>query len=196
MTSGADLVELQKLRKLADSIKETDRTKKAAKTWGGGRTPDQAATVRLEPYVDVGLINKANRFEYEYSVTDRQALFFMALDGSDTIDSFIQTDLVQTYLSALDVGAPQRMGADEIWPRIVGAYRDMHTALGYAAFKELVLLAIGRLLNEGGGRYFEIEDGIDAIKQRQREAPRTVQLTAARGGELRYVRIAEPRRER
>ena len=196
MTSGADLAQIQRLKKLSDSIKETDRTKKVAKTWGGGRTPDQAVTVRLEPYVDLGLLTKPDRFAYEYCMSDVQMAFFGAIAGSTDMDSFIQRDMVAAYLRARGVASPNRIGSDEIWPLMVAAHKDMRSSLGYSAYKELALLVIGRLINEGDGRYFEVADGIQAIRLQQRAAPRTVQLTAARGGELRYIRIVEPRSER
>lgn len=194
LTSTSDVQLINGLKALSKAIQDTDRTKKNAKTWGGGRSPDQAATVRLEPYADLGLLTKPSRFEYEYSLSVEQRSFFSDLIEASDVAEFLRSHLVCSYLNARGIPNARRLTDEEIWQRLASAYGEMRTALGYAAFQEVVLLAIGRVLNENNAQYFEVADGIDVIRKQQRLTPRAVQLTATRGGGLRYMRIVESRR--
>jgi hypothetical protein len=72
--SGADIVRLQKL--LDDA--------KAIESWRGKRyrgkgSRDDAATLRLEPMVDLGLLNKNDPFAYRYVLSPAGRSFFGAM---------------------------------------------------------------------------------------------------------------------
>jgi len=187
--SGEDVARVRRLSEMRESILQTARTKDKAETWGGGRPPDQAATVRLEPYVDLGLLTKADRFSYTYSLNASQHGFFAFLADAQTLQDVVDQSLVAAYLRGIGAQAVHKVPRDVIWEPIEEAYGDMRSGMGYAAFAEVILLAIGRLVDDGTGGYFEMSEGVDVIREHQRAAPAHVQLTVARGGALRYMRI-------
>jgi hypothetical protein len=194
--SGANVAQARQLADLRDAILKTDRTRAKSLTWGGGRPPDQAATVRLEPYVDLGLLTKDDRFSYTYRLTPGQQQFFVSLTSARDVGDVLDHGLAGAYLRARGVEAAAPLSPDEVWERLAAAYRDLRSAMGYASFHEVVLLALGRLIDEGNGRCFEVGDGVDVIRERHRLEPATVQFTVTRGGALRYMRIKEARANR
>jgi hypothetical protein len=194
--SGTDRERVIRLGELAQKIREVREEKATRKleTWGGGRTPDQLATVRLEPLVDVGLLRR-ERFDYVYSMTTNQRRCFEELAGTDSADDFLQRILFRSYLSSLGV-VPEKTAPEEIWERIKDAHASLRSTLGYASFKEVVVLAMARLADERLGPCFELQDGIDVIKEQARIHPRSVRFGIRRGGGLTYVKIAESGRSR
>jgi hypothetical protein len=189
--SGTDRERITRLGELAQKIREVREEKATRKleTWGGGRTPDQLATVRLEPLVDVGLLGRA-RFDYVYSLNANQRRYFEELVEADSADDYLQRMLFGSYLSSLGV-VPEKTAPEEIWERIKNAHASLRSTLGYASFKEVVVLAMTRLADEQLGPCFELQDGIDMIKEQARMKPRAVRFGITRGGGLTYVKIAE-----
>jgi hypothetical protein len=59
---------------------------------------------------------------------------------------------------------------------------------------EVVIVAVGRLLEAEPSRWFEVQDGIDLLNERRRLAPKEVRLGLNRGGELTYMKLTEPAR--
>ena len=76
--SGA---ERRLLTRLDEWAKLIDRPRLSGKKWGGGRPPDQLATVRLEPYVDFGMVTRLSRSAYRYELSAAQQAFFDELDS-------------------------------------------------------------------------------------------------------------------
>jgi len=185
---------LVRLEKLAALIA---RPVKEQRTWGGGRPRDQTGTLRIEPYIDLGLITRPSRSKYDYRLSGGQRGFFESLAAADDADSFLDEDLFRSFLLAKDDRhEPERVSGDDIWIRIRDAYAEMKSGLGYESFREVVLLAIARLLDEDHGMYFEVGDGIRAIRARQKDDPRAVRFGVARGGGLTYMKIIDARTSR
>jgi hypothetical protein len=194
--TGTDRQRIASLSKLATKIREVreEKSVRENKTWGGGRTPDQLATVRLEPLVDAGVLGRA-RFDYTYSINTDQRSFLEALVRAESADDFLERRLFGSYLAGIGV-RPERAPPDEIWTRIVEAHAEIRSNLGYAAFKEVVVLAMAHLADERLGPCFELQDGIEVIKEQARVQPRAVRFGITRGGGLTYVNIAASGRRR
>jgi hypothetical protein len=194
--SGTDRERVSRLSELAKKIREVrdGKTTRRLETWGGGRTPDQLATVRLEPLVDTGVLGRA-RFDYVYSLSPDQRAFFESLIEAESADDFLERKLFGAYLASIGI-APVRTPSDEVWERIEDAHAALRSNLGYAAFKEVVVLAMARLADERLGACFELHEGIEVIKEQSRLQPRAVQFGIRRGGGLTYVKIAESGRKR
>jgi hypothetical protein len=185
---------LARLEKLAALIA---RPVTEQRTWGGGRPRDQTGTLRIEPYVDLGLITRPSRAKYDYRLTDGQHGFFKSLVAADDADSFLDDALFRSLLQAEDDGPePERLNGDDVWARISDAYAEMRSGLGYESFRDVVLLAIARLLDEDHRMYFEVGDGIRAIRARQKDDPKAVRFGVARGGALTYMKIMDGRTSR
>ncbi len=188
--SGEERQQLDRLARLADIIEGTSPER--SETWGGGRPRDQAGTLRLEPYVDLGLLTRASRYAYTYQLSPRQhGGFFTPMIESESAERFLDERLFGAYLEALGLEETHRLEGLDAWDHIAGAYRDLRSELGYASSKEVLLLAIGRLLDEGKGRYFEMADGIEAIRAHHRSQPRSIRFGVTRGGGLTYMKIVE-----
>jgi hypothetical protein len=189
--SGADR---RLLARLDDWARQIDRPRRSGKEWGGGRPPDQLATLRLEPYVDLGLLSRRSRTSYRYGLSEGQRRFFGAVAGAEDADQFLKRDLFSRFVEAGGVSAPSRLEPDEIWERVRNAYDILKSSLGFASFEEVVLLAIGQLLDEDESRYFEIGDGVDVIRERQRSHPRAIRFGVKRGGGLTYMKVIDAAR--
>jgi hypothetical protein len=187
--SGDDRKAVARLKDLQVLV---SRPRGTGEEWGGGRPPDQTSTVRIEPYVDLCLIDKPKRHRYDYRLTSRQRAFFDQLVGSPP-EEFLERKLFKAYVAATSSASPERASDDEIWERIQGAYSTLRSSLGYASLVEVVVLAIAGLLAEGRGGYFEVGDGADVIRAQHDENPRGVRFGAKRGGGLTYVKLAEGR---
>lgn len=180
-----------RLDALARHIEE--KTPDTERTWGGGRPRDQVATLRLEPYVDFGLVTRTSRTDYRYQLTESQLWFFAAIAEAASVEVFLGTQLVAAYLRALGT-EPRPVGTDEAWDRIEDAYRSVRSGLGYAPASEVVLLAIATMLDEGGDGCFELADGLAALRARQRDYPAEIRYGVSRTGEPTYIRLGKAAR--
>lgn len=167
-----------------------EKTPETERTWGGGRPRDQVATLRLEPYVDFGLVTRRSRTDYRYTLTEPQRQFFEAFVEASDVDSFLESGIVAAYLAALGVHATP-LESWEIWDRIEDAYRRVRSGLGYAPVKEVVLLAIATLLNEGGRGCFEVSDGLAVVRAEQQRRPDQVRYGVSSTGEPTYIRLGK-----
>jgi hypothetical protein len=184
----ADRHLIGRLDTLARHIEE--KTPATEKTWGGGRPRDQVATLRLEPYVDFGLLTRRSRTDYDYMLSDPQREFFTSLAETADPVSFLDEQLVASYLSAIGIN-PSPIEETEIWERVEDAYRLVRSGLGYAPAKEVVLLAIAILLNEGGRAFFEVVDGLRVVRAEQKRRPDHVRYGVSSTGKPTYIRIGK-----
>lgn len=179
------------LSRLDEWARLIDRPRMSGKKWGGGRPPDQLATLRLEPYVDFGLVTRLSRSSYRYELSDRQQRFFDELVVAENPDEFLSERIFAGLLEAQGQ-RPQHVRHEEIWGQVRRAYDTLKSALGFAAFEEVILLAICQVINESSGaRYFELGDGLRVIRERQRTDPRRIRFGVRRGGGLTYMKIVE-----
>jgi hypothetical protein len=183
--SGSERKLLDRLERWAQEI---DKGRRSGREWGGGRPPDQLATLRLEPYVDLGLITKLDRAAYRYRLDEGQRSFFDEVGGEGDAEIFLGQSLFAALVRSAGRN-PQRTSDAEVWDRMEAAYHELRSRLGFASFVEVALVAIGRLLEEGGGRYFEVGDGVRVVRARQKQEPRRVRLGPTRRGALTYMKL-------
>lgn len=185
----------QLLLRLAEWEQAVSEEPKSGSEWGGGRPPDQMATLRLEPFVDCGIIGRRSRYAYRYELSAAQRQFLNSFAEADDVGAFAIDSLVSGWLAAQ---GSEAIYADEetIWHAVRGAYGDLRSSLGFAAFNEVLLVAVGRLLDRQPAQWFELRDGIDLLHQRRRESPRQVRLGMNQAGELTYMKLSGPARQR
>jgi hypothetical protein len=185
------IVDRQLVTRLDGLARHIDEKKpENERTWGGGRPRDQVATLRLEPYVDFGLVTRTSRTEYRYTLSGIQRGFFDALIGASSIDQFLDGQLVAAYLHAIGIN-PRPIDPDEIWTRIEVAYGQVCSGLGYASAAEVVMLAIATLLDEGGNASFELADGLAVLRTQQQLRPADIRYGVSRTGEPTYIRLGK-----
>jgi len=174
------------LTRLAELEREVSKPRASGENWGGGRPPDQAATVRLEPYVDLGVLSKVDRTVYKYQLHSAQEQFWGRLH-EDGVDRFLDASLVSAWADARGLALATSTDA-EAWSAIEEAYRELRRPLGYASVDEVLLLAIGQEA-EKAGRYFEVGSGRDLVRRRYKENPRLIRFGVRRGGGLGYMKL-------
>lgn len=155
---------------------------------GGGRPPEQHATLRLEPLVDAGLLTRRDRFSYRYLLSDPQRTFFEQLSSASSAEEFVETRLFGCLARGRSDEAAE-LEEGEAWESIQDAYRSLRSGLGYASFREVIALANARLSETHPGSYFELARGVEILRERQREMPRQIRFGATRGGGITYVRL-------
>lgn len=184
--NGEDRQKLARLKELAESIE----TAGDAPTRGGARPPDQTSTVRLEPYVDLGLLSRTDRFEYRYAIDASQAAFYDSMLGQPVMEEWAAETLVGAYAKV----ANPKLGP--VHPRekegvLRAAWYELKSKMGYASITEAFLLANARLIDTGIG-FFELAAGQAALREFHREDSKAIRFTMARGGAVSYFKLNEP----
>src|SRR5262249_55107473 len=153
--SGADQALLADVARWQQAV---GQERKSGAQWGGGRPPDQMATVRLEPMIDLGMIEKADRYAYRYRLNAAQRSFWGQLAQSPDPREFMRSGVIAGWMAA-NGHAAERAGDLDIWRAIRRAYKTLRSSLGFASFAEVILLAAGELLDAVPPLWFEFQDG-------------------------------------
>ncbi len=151
------------------------------------------ATLRLEPMIDLGMIDRLDRYAYRYRLSEGQRSFWRLLSETPDLPQFSRSGLVAGWMAA-NGRVARKAEAGEMWDGIRGAYEALRSSLGFASFAEVILLAIGRMLDASPPLWFELEDGIELLTARRRDSPKDVRLGINRGGELTYMKLSDTAR--
>lgn len=182
--SGDDLQRVQKLVNTAAKIEEVKE-----KSAPGGKNPrEHALTIRVEPFVDIGLLAKPDPFAYRYQITDATKTFFEPLINSEGIDHFLQHCFFKSANKALILNGEHRIDRETMLSTIKKAYVVLKSPLGYAPISEVCLLAGIYSITERG-TYFELAECIDMLKSLQKERPELVRFNVDRWGALAFVKF-------
>lgn len=171
------------LMKAAASI---DKWKSKSYTGGGAR--QEAVTVRLEPFCDLGFLTKPDRDRFEYCVTDRLRTWLAVWQqAGENTDFFLQ----EKFFTALarSHGWPARLADEEqATTALTAAGDDLKSSLGYSPIVDVALLAATRLLTEQR-LVLEIGRATELLKALQKRDPAFVRFTVDRMGTLAYVKF-------
>lgn len=191
--TGADRRVVMRIGEWGDAVA---KERGVGKDWGGGRPPDQLATLRLEPFVDLGVITREDRYLYRYRLSPGQREFLATLAAADDVDRLVDDELVALTVSAHGDPPLPQASRDQAWDAIRTAYDELRSALGFASFQEVVLLAAGRLAEGERPCRLELRNGIDLLMAQRRESPKDVRLGINRGGVLTYMKLSDAARTR
>lgn len=189
--TGADRRVVMRLREWREAV---GRPRGSGKDWGGGRPPEQLATLRLEPWVDIGLITADDRYVYRYRLSSEQRLAVRSIVEADDISDLATRRLVALMHEADGRPLPQVASDDEAWDAIRVAYGELRNTLGFAAFAEVLLLAAGRMADADQSRLLELQRGVEILQERRRATPKDVRIGINRGGVLTYMKLSEAAR--
>jgi hypothetical protein len=203
--SGDDLSRIQKLLDTADKIEAVKRNPSP-----GGKNPrEHGITVRLEAFVDLGLLSKLAPFAYRYQITDTTKTFLGVLVNSannravlekkekcdacgvyhqDNIHYFLHHSFFDAANKAFVLNGVHRIDRGTILHTIQKAYTILKSPLGYVPILEVTLLAGIYSITELGA-YFEIFEAIDTLKSLQKEQPELVRFNVDRWGALTFVKF-------
>jgi hypothetical protein len=174
-----------RLQRLLDTAASIERWKGKPYTGMGAR--QHAVTVRLEPFVDMGLLTKDDPFSYKYALSEVGEAFFARFAQAEDIGAFLESAFFRAVDSAFGFGA-RHADDDRIFTRFYEGYEQLKSPWGYAPIKDVALLAGIRSLIEDG-LYFEIEEAVSLLKALQRERPDVVVFNIDRMGNLVYVKF-------
>jgi hypothetical protein len=185
---GAGFERYQQLNRLRNEVEGSqERRGTRGTTWGGARPPESMGTVRLEPYVDLGLLGKPSRSKYTYTLSERQRRFFERVVEATEPAHLLRRELIRSYLESQSLPA-ESLDDARTWELITAAHRDLRSRLGYAGITETILLASALAADEHGA-VLEVGEGIDFLRAKRDAEPRTIKFGVSRGGGLGYVKI-------
>lgn len=182
--SGRDVAAVQKLKEYALAIESQPAT-----SHSGVR--EQRTTVRLEVFVDMGLLEKEDPTKYTYKFTPIGTAFMRDFTQGADVDSFLLDNFFNSVNQSFGRGAKPIYDSKDLFLQLLlPEHSLLASGLGYAPLHETLLLTI--LRNLGGGRrvYFELSWGIEAIKELQRGYPNDIKFNINRQGEIRYVKFS------
>lgn len=160
------------------------------KPYTGGGARQEAITVRLEPFCDLGFLKKPNRDRYEYNTTNALQVLFDRFKSQENTEEFLQQHFFETFAAshALRVNSASDSEATEA---LVNAGKDLKSSLGYSPITDVGLLAGSRLLTEKG-LVLELARTTELLKALQKSDPEFVRFTVDRMGVMAHVKFLKP----
>lgn len=180
--TGIDKDKLERLRRSADTIESWK-----GKPYSGMEARGAAITIRLEPFVDLGLLEKQNPYKYEYRLSESGKKLFNLFCSNEDIGQFLDGSFFSSLNKSFNYGAKPAEEA-EIMEVLFSAFDRIKSPLGYAPIKEIALLgAIKSLVNNR--KYFEIDQATGLIAKYQESHPYAVRFQVDRSGVPVYVKF-------
>ena len=184
--------ELQRLQRLLDGAASIEQWR--GKPYSGKGAREEHITPRLEPFVDIGLLDKPDPFTYRYVLPAAGRVLFTVFCEAGGIAAFLENDFFHTADAAFGFGTAP-VDETQVLARLYAAFDELKSPLGYAPIKEVALLAGIRALVDDGLR-FEMAEATELLKRTQRELPYVIRFNIDRMGNLVYVKfLADPRKE-
>jgi len=183
ITSGVDR---ERINHLVESAKKIKTWVNKPRTGGRGAKID-AITPRLEPFVDLGLLEKPDPYKYEYKFTERGREFFNSFSNAENADKFLDFQFFSTLVKSFKLNA-KRTEEEEIIEILISAFHKIKSPLGYAPIREIALLGIiNSIVNEN--KYFEIGEAVKLIMEYQKKHPYRLRFQVDRSGAPVYVKF-------
>lgn len=183
---GSDFLAIQKLSESADRIQAV----KIRSNPGGKNPRENAIAIRLEPFVDWGILRKPDPFSYRYELSDSTQIFFGNLTQVSDVEEFLSNHFFLTSIKTLGINGQHSSEPEHLVAGLQKAYSNLKSPLGYAPILELCVFAGISSLTDSG-RYFEISEAKDFLKALQKEMPYLVRFNVNRMGELSFVKFTD-----
>jgi len=182
--SGDDI---EKIQRLIDKAKILERWKGKPDT--GSRTArNKAIIVRIEPYVDLGLIEKKDPFLFHYQISESGYVIFSEFILSEKIEDFLNNKFFSTCNHAFKYNAKKDLTDSNLIPLFLDSYNKLKGPLGYASIEDVLLLAGIKAITEKR-IYFELKEGENFLKDLQKKFPEQVRFNIDRMGKLTYIKF-------
>lgn len=181
--SGDDLV---RIRHLIDASKVIESWK--GKREKGRSARGNAIAIRVEPFVDLKLLNKENPLSYKYNFSSSGKMFFESYISSSDIQEFLYKSFFQVCNNSYNFNANRTNDKNKILDLVYKSYNILKSPLGYASIEDVVLLAgINAIIEQK--IYFEIGEAISLLKKFQKEMPDIIRFNIDRMGNLTYLKF-------
>jgi len=183
ITSGVDR---ERINHLVESAKKIKIWVNKPRTGGRGAKID-AITPRLEPFIDLGLLEKPDPYKYEYKFTERGREFFNSFSNAENTDKFLDFQFFSTLVKSFKLKAKHATD-NEMIEVLISAFHKIKSPLGYAPIREIALLSIiDSIVNEN--KYFEIGKAVKLIMEYQKQHPYKLRFQVDRSGAPVYVKF-------
>lgn len=172
------------------SISESIEKNMKAKSGSSKNSLFHNITPRLEPFVDIGLLQKDNSYSYKYRVSQSGKSFFYSLANSESIKDFLEKHFFRSIATS---GIDERNFQPEddsknILRFVTRSYDKLKDPFGYAPIDEVFLLA-GILCLEENSTYFEISDCRDVVMNIRKKYPYEFRFNVNREGKISSIKI-------
>jgi len=156
------------------------------KPYSGKGARDEWATIRLEPFVDLGILKKPDPFSYKYELTEAGRGFANALEQTTDIDEFLSKFFMKTVARMLAIQITNECSKADALKELLEANRIIRNNIGYSDIIDTSLLAgINSLINNRVA--LEIDQSIRIVREYQREKPNLIHFGVDRWGDLKFV---------
>ncbi len=179
--------DIKRIQRLEKTIEKLKKIRGKASTGGGGIRHEIIA-IRLEPFVDIGLLLKNDPFEYKYIITDSTKIFFKELINAESIKYFLDNVFFHATNDALNLNKKYNTNIKDVLPSVKKAYDVLKSPLGYVPILELALLSTIYSINDND-YFFEIVDLINLLKYIHKENPLLIRFNVDRLGNLTFVKF-------
>ena len=191
-------------RDRSKTVEERDRlalitkTLKSIESWEGkaytgGGAPQEVIRVRLEPYCDLGFLDKENRDRYEYKTTRALKILINQWEKEPDADRFLQEHFFSTFAASRGLKV-RKAGKIQATKALVMAGDVLKSSLGYSPITDVGLIAGISLLTEKG-RVLELARTTELLKELQKQDPEFVRFTVDRMGVMAYVKFLKSKPE-
>jgi hypothetical protein len=160
------------------------------KAYTGGSALQEAITVRLEPYCDLGLLTKPNPDRYEWQTTDGLRTLWENWGSLAETDRFLDERFFAAFAAARGIAAEEATD-EEATSALAAAGEALKSSLGYSPITDVGLLAGAKLLTEEH-RVLELHRTLTLLKSLQKQDPEFVRFTVDRMGALAFVKFLKP----
>lgn len=175
------------IKKILDTSKKIEALKNTS--GGGGKNArEHSITYRLEAFVDFGLINKPDPYEYEYEQNKKLTKFFQNVDNFTTIEEFLKSSFFISVLDLYSIKLQTVEDEEVIITQIKNAYNSIKNEIGYALIEDVAILAsINGIINNIG--FIEINDTFEFLKDQNRKRPNFIRFQVDRQGIVKFIKF-------
>ena len=180
-TRMKDRTEISKLKRTNEKIKEWK-----SKQYIGRGARDEWATLRLEPFVDLGFLAKPDKYAYKYTLTDGGRKFSSCLDTMERLEPFLMDDFVGVTAQLLGMQASPVTDSDQALDSLKESNRHLANNIGYSDITDTALLSAIDLLQKRNA-ILEIRNSMMILREAQKQNPRNIHFNVDRWGNLKFV---------
>ena len=152
----------------------------------GKTVREQTITPRLEPFVDLGVLTKANPYSYEFEFTTHGRQFFTSMIGQWR-EAPLFPGFGRASANLLGYGDTEIRSGDRL-SLVHEAWDSLKSSLGYSPIDETLLLALILGLEQGAG-WIEFGDTLAMLKAAQKDEPGLLRFNIDRQGKLAVIRF-------
>ena len=176
-----DRTEISRLKRVAGGIKEWKN-----KEYSGKGVRDEWATLRLEPFVDMGVLTKPDKFGYKYAFTDGGRGFASRLETMENLESFLRDEYVGASAQLVGLQGSAADDPAEVLDSLKESNRVLSNNIGYSDVTDTALMSAVHMLHQRN-KVLEIGEAIRIMKDAQRRAPREMHFNIDRWGNLKFI---------